>query len=152
MKLNAIIQNQRVTNRFDLPDGVYDLDIKPKGESKTWEQTKKLWATIDDISRHEYGDTSQSINIYLQILRLAGIRTDRVIIPEVAVKDLKRKAKALDVISREVINHQPFAVCNVCFTGISEMSKKEVSDVIECAIRYASEIGIETELENDYQR
>lgn len=149
MRLNAVIENQRITNRFDLPDGVYDLDIKPKGKSKTYEQAKKLWATIDDISRHEYGDVSQSTNIYLQILMMAGIRTVVIPLPEDAVESFRKKVKALGIISRETVNHQPICFCRVCPTGISDMTKKEVSDVIECAIRYASELGIESELENE---
>ena len=78
---------------------------------------------------------------------MSGIRTDRILIPEVAVKDLKKKAKALNVMSKETINHQPYCLVNVCFAGISEMTKAEVSQVIETAIRWASELGIETELE-----
>lgn len=147
MRLNAIIKDNQIVNKFDLEDGIYDLDIKPKGDSKTYEQVKKLWATIDDISRVEYGDVSQSNNIYLQILNMAGIKTDKVLMPEDAIKGLKRKVRALNVISRETINHQPYAVVNVCFTGISDMSKKEVANVIEVAIRWASELGIDTELE-----
>lgn len=149
MRLNAIIKDNKIVNTFSLEDGVYDLDIKPKGESKTYEQVKKLWATIDDISRAENGDVSESINVYLQILQMAGVRTDKVLIPEEALKDLKRKTKALSVVSKETINHQPYVMVNVCFVGISEMSKKEVAQVIEVAIRWASELGINTELERE---
>ena len=123
------------------------MSIRPQGESKTYEQVKKLWATIDDISRVEYGDISQSVHIYILLLQMAGVRTDKVLIPEVAVNDLKKKARAVEIVSREVIDHQPYAVVNVCFAGISEMSKSEVASVIDCAIRWASELGIETELE-----
>lgn len=146
MKLNAIIKENRIINRFDLEDGIYALDIKHKGDSKTLEQTRKLWATIDDISRAEYGDISQSNGIYLQILKMSGIRTDKILINEEALEDLKKKTKALSIVSKETINHMPYVVVNVCFMGISEMSKQEVSQVIETAIKWASELGIDTEL------
>ena len=147
MKLNALVKSNYIVNKFDLEDGVYSIDLKKKGDSKTYEQVKKLWATIDDISRAEYGDISNSTHTYLQILSQAGVRTDKVLIPEVAVEDLRKKVKALDVVSRETVNHQPYAVVNVCLTGISEMSKSEVSQVIEVAVRWASELGIDTDLE-----
>ena len=147
MRSNAVIKNCRIQNTFNLNDGVYSVDIRPISSARSYEQIKKLWATIDDISREEYGDISQSNNIYLQILQMAGIRTDRILIPEIAIDDLKKKAKAVNVVSRETVNHQPYALVNVCFTGISEMTKAEVSEVIETAIRWASELGIETELE-----
>ena len=147
MRLNGTIKDNRIVNLIDLKDGVYDIEIKPKGDSKTYEQVKKLWATIDDISRNEYGDTSQSVNIYLQILQMAGVRTDKALIPEVALNDLQKKVKALNVVSKETINHEPYVVVHICLSGISEMSKKEVANVIEVAIRWASELGIDTELE-----
>lgn len=147
MKSNAVIKDCRIQNTFDLNDGVYSVEIRPISSARSYEQIKKLWATIDDISRAEYGDISQSGNIYLQILAMSGIRTDRILIPEVAVEDLKKKARAVNVVSREIINHQPYALVNTCFTGISEMTKAEVSEVIETAIRWATELGIETELE-----
>lgn len=147
MKSNAVIKDCRIQNTFNLNDGVYSVEIRPISSARSYEQIKKLWATIDDISRAEYGDISQSGNIYLQILAMSGIRTDRILIPEVAVEDLKKKARAVNVVSREIINHQPYALVNTSFTGISEMTKAEVSEVIETAIRWAAELGIETELE-----
>ena len=149
MKLNAIIKNQRIETLISMPDGVYELNIREKGDVKTYEQVKKLWATIDDISRFEYGDISQSSNIYLQILDMAGVRTDKLLIPKEAINDLKKKVRALSVVSEEMINHIPYAMVNVCLSGISDMSKKEVANVIECAIRWASELGIDTDLERN---
>lgn len=147
MAYTAEIKDRCVINQFNLKDGVYEVNFKPKGKIKTYEQTKKLWATIDDISRAENGDISQSMNIYMNILKMAGVRTDKVLIPEVAIKDLKKKVKALEIVSKETVNHQPYCVVNVCLTGISEMTKSEVAQVIDVAIRWASELGIETELE-----
>lgn len=150
MKLNAVIKNNQVKTTIPVPDGVYELSLKQRGDSKTYEQVKKLWATIDDISRNEYGDVSQSNNIYLQILEMAGVRTDKIIIPKDAIKDLKKKVKAISVISEETIGGISSVVVNVCLTGISDMSKKEVASVIEAAIKWATELGIDTELGEIY--
>lgn len=150
MKLNVVIKNNQTKAIIPVPDGIYELSIKQRGDSKTYEQVKKLWATIDDISRNQYGDISQSNNIYLQILEMAGVRTDKLIIPKDAVKDLKKKVKAISVVSEETINNIPSAIVNVCLTGISDMSKKEVANVIEVAIKWAAELGIETELGEMY--
>lgn len=150
MKLNAVIKNNQVKTTIPVPDGVYELSLKQRGDSKTYEQVKKLWATIDDISRNEYGDVSQSNNIYFQILEMAGVRTDKIIIPKDAIKDLKKKVKAISVISEETIGGISSAVVNVCLTGISDMNKKEVASVIEVAIKWATELGIDTELGEIY--
>lgn len=150
MKLNAVIKNNQVKTTIPVPDGIYELSLKQRGDSKTYEQVKKLWATIDDISRDQYGDVSQSNNIYLQILEMAGVRTDKLIIPKDAIKDLKKKVKAISVVSEETIEGIPSAIVNVCLTGISDMSKKEVASVIEVAIKWATELGIDTELGEMY--
>ena len=146
MKSSVTIKDGKITDLFNLDDGSYDIDIKMKSSARTYEQIKKLWATINDISRADYGDISESENIYFQILQMAGVRTDEVILPEEALKDFRKKVRTLRVISHEIINHRPMVLVNACMCGISEMNKKELSSVIETTIRYANEKGIKTEL------
>lgn len=146
MRLNANIKEGYITSKLNIPDGMYEIEVKEKEMSKTYEQVKKLWATIDDISRHEYGDTSQSKNIYFQILKMAGVDTAKLLVPEKALPYMEKKFRAIDVVANEVINHTPHVVVQICYKGLSEMSKKEASSVIETAIRWCSEIGIETDL------
>ena len=146
MKSNVWIKNGKIDSTFNLTDGYYEINIREKDTSRTYEQIKLLWATINDTSRADYGDISESENIYFQILQMAGIRTDEIILPEEALEDFKKRVRTLRVIGREVINHQPMVLVNVCMCGISEMSKKELSQVIETTIRYANEKGITTEL------
>lgn len=149
MKFTAEIKDCRLLTPLKLSDGVYEIDVRKKGEAKTYEQVKKLWATIDDISREQYGDVSQSMNIYMQILHTAGVRTEKLLIPAGAVGDMKKKTKSMHIIAYEKYNNEPYAVVDVCFAGISEMSKVEVAAVIDTAIRWANELGIETELERE---
>lgn len=143
MKCDVAIKNNKITSTINLEDGIYELNIREKDKSRTYEQIKKLWATIDDISRADYGDTSQSQNIYFQILQMSGIQTEKIILPERALEPFRRKVRTLNVIGYEVVNHQPMVLVNACMKGISEMSKKELANVIETTIRYASEKGIE---------
>lgn len=146
MRSNVNIKEGYITSKINLPDGMYEIDVREKEMSKSYEQVKKLWATIDDISKHEYGDTSESKHIYFQILNMAGIDTAKLLVPEKALPYLQKKFRATDVISHEVINHTPHAIVNVCYKGLSEMSKREASSVIETAIKWCNEIGINTDL------
>lgn len=147
MKATICIENNMVVSQINLPDGYYDITIKQKDVSKTVAQCRKLWATVDDISRHEYGDVSESGLIYLQILERAGVDTYGGIIAEEGFEQLKKKTRAITILSKEVINHREYINYRACFKGISEMSKKQVSEVIDTAIRWCAELGIETELE-----
>lgn len=146
MRTTVKVKDHTIQSRVDLPDGFYDMDIKEKDRSRTYEQIKKLWATIDDISRAEYGDVSQSESIYFHILQMSGIDTYKIPIPENALADFRKKVKSLRVLTGEVVNGQPYVVVQVCLKGISEMSKKELSQVIDTAIRWCAELGIESEL------
>ena len=94
MKFTVEIKDCRLLTPLKLSDGVYEIDVRKKGEAKTYEQVKKLWATIDDISKEQYGDVSQSMNIYMQILHTAGVRTEKLLIPAGAVGDMKASGKA----------------------------------------------------------
>lgn len=147
MKFVGEIRNNKIITPIDMPNGKYDISVKEKDQSKTIEQLKKLWATIDDISKAQYGNVSQSDNIYFQILNMSGIKTYKALIQEEALKPLKAKVRAVSVIANEVIDHIPYVLVNVCVVGVSEMSKKELSSVIETTIQYASEVGVSTELE-----
>lgn len=147
MKTYLEIKNNKVLNSISLQDGTYDCEIKIKDKSHTIEQIKKLWATIDDISKAQYGNTSESENIYFQILSISGVATQKLAIKEECIKDFQKKVRTMVVIGNEIIKHEPYVIVNACFKGVSEMSKSELSKVIENTIMFANENGIQTELE-----
>lgn len=148
MELNVLLKDKKILSEINLPNGVYELKIKEKDKSRTYEQIKKVWATISEISIHEYGDTSQKENIYFQLLEMSGIKTEMIIIPLSAVEDFRKKVRTLKVVSNEIVNHKPVALVNICLKGLSEFSKKEACAFIESITRYASELGIESEVES----
>lgn len=141
------IKNNLVQNKINLPDGTYDVEIKVRDKSHTIEQIKKLWATIDDISKAQNGDTSKSMDIYFEILNICGIATQKIAIRNDVLNDFLKSCRAYSIIGNETIKHQEYTIVNACFKGVSQFSKKELSNTIETTIRYASELGITTELE-----
>lgn len=146
MKTLIKVEDNRIVSDIGLDNGVYEVRIKEKDVTHSYEQIKKLWATIDDISRAEYGDVSESETIYFQILNMAGVTTYKYLVPTASVNQLRKKVRALKEISHETIDHQAYSMVNICLKGVSEMSKKEVSQVIETTIRWATELGVQTEL------
>lgn len=142
MKFVCEVKDCKIQSLVNLPNGFYEVNIREKDKSRTYEQIKKLWATIDEISKVDYGDTSQSQNIYFQILQMAGIETDILAVQEKAYKSLLKKVKCCEILSKEVIDHVSWLNVRVCFKGISEMSKAELSKVIEVCVKYASEKGV----------
>lgn len=154
MKTIVNVKDKQVISVLNLEDGTYNISINKRCDDKTVKQVKGLWATIDDISEKLYGDKSRSEGIYHQILHMAGQRTEKVIIEELALDDFKKVVKSIDVVSREVVNGKPMCVCDVCLVGVSEMSRREVIQVIDSCVRYALECGVEPQIgkeENDYR-
>lgn len=147
MKTYLEIKDGIVKNTINLPNGTYDCEIKVRDRSHTLQQIRYLWELIDQISKKEYGDTSQSEEIYFKILQMSGVQTYKIPILEEAVKDLRKKVRTLVVIGNEIIDHKAYAIVQVCLKGISEMSKKELSSVIETCVMWCSELGIETDIE-----
>lgn len=147
MKTFLEVQDNRVINTIALADGKYDVEIKTKDKSHTIEQIKLLWATIDEISKAQCGNTSMSEDIYFQILQTSGVATQKLAIREDCLKDFKKKVRTLKLIGNEVIDHQPYVIVNACFKGVSEFTKQELSKAIETTIMLASEFGISNDLE-----
>jgi len=151
MRSQIQIKDNLVVNRVNLEDGTYNCSFSKKTDDKTLEQVRKLWATIGDISKKLYGDTSEKDSIYIQILQMAGQRTYQVTMEEDAIDDFKKNKtiKCISIKSREVIGHKAYVLMDVCMTGISEMDKKEVSQVIESCIKYANECGVIPQVERE---
>lgn len=147
MKTYLEIRDGKVLNTINLPNGTYDCDVKIRDRSHTLQQIRYLWKLIDEISKKEYGNTSQSEEIYFKILQMSGVQTYKIPILEEAVNDLRKKVRTLVVIGNEVVEHKAYAIVQVCLKGISEMSKKELSSVIETCVMWCSELDIPTDIE-----
>lgn len=149
MKTIVNVRDHRIVSEMNLEDGAYNISIHKMCDDKTYQQVKKLWATIDDISTRLYGDRSQAQQIYMQILHMAGKRTEKLIVDEDALPVLSRHVKSLAVVYRDVVNGVPKCLVDVCLEGISEMSRKEVSAVIDSCINYAIECGVDPQIERE---
>lgn len=149
MKTMVSIKDHKIVSDLNLDDGVYNISIHKRCDDKTYNQVKKLWATIDDISMKLYGDKSQSQLIYLQILHMAGRRTEKLIIEDDAIPALRRMVKSIAIVQRDVVNGKPMCVVDVCLEGISEMSRSEVASVIDSCIKYAIESGVDPQIERE---
>lgn len=152
MKSIVHIKDKQIVSLLNLEDGEYRISIEKKCDDKTLDQTRKLWATCSDISEKIYGTKAEKDVIYLQILRMAGQRTYRLTLEEDALEEFKKQKgiKAVSILSRDIINHKPYVYVEVCMSGISEMDKKEVSQVIDACCRYAEEVGVIPQVKDEY--
>lgn len=136
----AILKTDRP---FNLEDGVYNVTLKEKKEDRTLRQNRYLWALIGEICKKENGDLRNEEEVYCTLLQMAGAKYETIIIPEEAVERFRGLYRDIKVIGRQVVNHRSFAVLHV-FYGSSKMNTKEMNELLDTAIRYANELGIDT--------
>lgn len=131
----------------DLPDGDYVISIdNPKKRSLS--QNALLWELIGQIGMKENGNRSSDTEIYVNILKAAGVKVATVTIPKDQYEHFCRTSdyRAVSIVHEQPnSNGRPFVTC-YCYVGSSKMGSAEMSAVIDKAIEYAQQIGIDTDV------
>lgn len=130
-----------------LLDGDYVISIdNPKKRSLS--QNALLWELIGQIGMKENGNRTGDTDIYVNILKMAGVK----VIPITIAKDeYERFCKTSDFRAVSIVHEQPnstgrpFVTC-YCYVGSSKMDSAEMSAVIDKAIEYANQVGVDTDL------
>lgn len=123
---------------------MYAIDITDINKKRSLNQNNKLWALITDICKKEDGNASDKENKYLNLLEMAGIKTNILSIEKVAIEDFKRysKARKINVLDEfKSVTGKENAVIEVIY-GSSTFNTAEMSQLINAALTYADEIGL----------
>lgn len=167
MKLRGLLQNVTRTEKgalliFDTrgnADALADyiaqevtLNIKA-GKDRTLSQNSLLWAIIGEIDRKQNGRRSEdgSTTIYAQLIKMARIKSDFLMVLEEALPSLKKAFRVVVERGKRNFNGNEMTVYE-CFLGSSSFSTKEMSDLIETALDYAERAGIDTAYYRDEWR
>ena len=130
---------------INIEDGEYHLDIKSlKKMKRSDRQNSMLWALVNQICKKINGNIAESYDLYCQILEMAGAHYDDVKVKKEALDTLKALTKHVKVVSEEEENGETWCYCWI-FRGISEMDTKEANLLIDTAMNYASEVGIDVD-------
>ena len=126
--------------REEIPEGI-DLKIEvTKYKSKrSLFQNAKMWALIHQIARVEGMD---DLEVYRQLIRMTGIRTEFIeTVPE-SVERLKKMFRDVVVIEDRVSKKGVKTVAVELFYGTSQFDTKEMSEFIDRLLDYAVKVGI----------
>jgi len=119
----------------------YDMELKEHKSKRSLLQNDKLWAIIGDIAEVQgYKDTWE---LYLQILKKTGAKTTKISVVKEAIKELKKAFRIVE--PRYKIkgdNGAEMIVCE-CYFGSSSFNTKEMYELIECALEWASSCDID---------
>lgn len=126
-----------------LNTGEYDVEIKKPRNKRSLNQNALLWELIGNISMEECGSYAETERIYIQILEMAGAKCTFVMVPTDAVDKLREMVRHIKERDRREYNGVDMTVVQ-CFYGTSKMNTEEMAKVIDTALMYAEERGIDS--------
>lgn len=139
--LTLEIKPQYMYQVFQLdPEKEYSIVISKKKDSRSLQQNKYLWALIHEIGTAVSGRAVDDEDIYAQILEKANAEFDYLTCVPEAEERLKRN-KAFRLV-RYVGRANGMNIYK-CYYGTSQMNKKAMSEVIETALDWAMELGLD---------
>ena len=123
----------------------YEIDIKKISSKRTIRQNKYLWELINEICLAEDGHTGNKQKVYETLLKMAGVNVITNLVPHDAV-DILRKVEHMyvSVIQQQVIQGVPYDLIQINW-GSSTYKRKEMNQLIEVALMYASNVGVQTD-------
>lgn len=122
------------------PDQEYSLTVSKKKDSRSLQQNKYFWALVHEIGRQINGRTVDDEQIYSMILEKANIEFDYITCVPEAEERLRRNGAFRLVRYVGRANGQNIYKC---YYGTSQMNKKAMSEVIEVALDWALELGMD---------
>lgn len=115
-------------------------EIKEKPNQKTAKQNRGLWKMIHNIAKYEGMD---DMDVYCAVLEKADALSDYVITAEERVEDLRKSFRGVKFIRMQEVNGKECYVYKV-YLGSSKMNRKELSELLEIVNFLASERGLPT--------
>ena len=132
---------------FKDPRGELVVDVKERKSSRSLRQNNMLWALISKIADDQCGEHTEGVtmDIYCQLLREANVAFEW-IITTVGQEELRKNFRAVQKYGeREIISKDGEKIkmpVYKCFIGSSKFDTAEMTTLIECALRYCDELGI----------
>ena len=125
----------------------YEVTMKEYKHKRSLEQNSYMWALIGEIDKKlNGGRPNEPIDVYIHCLQRANAKYDFIYLVHEAVDEMKKKFRAMEYIGKVKVNGVVLENWKIYY-GSSTMNTKEMSNLIDCVLDYASEVGIE-DLEN----
>lgn len=131
----------------------YGITFDKPQKARTLQQNALLWELIGKICKNWNAKTSDAWEMYCELLFQAKAKFTYVSVVKEGYDDLAKShgIRAIEPLGT-FINDKgiEFVNCRV-FLGTSQMNTKEISQVIEKAMIYAEELGIDTNYYRDME-
>lgn len=127
--------------------GELSVEVKERKSSRSLRQNAMLWALINKIADEQSGEhtADATMAVYCNLLQEANAAYDWLLTNADKAELLKSFRAVQDFGEREItakngerMNMRVYK----CFIGSSKFDTKEMTTLIECALRYCDELGI----------
>lgn len=134
----------KMTRPFQIDESKkYEVNIQEYRSKRSLEQNSYMWLLISEIDKKlNGGRPNEPIDVYIQCLQRANAKYDFVYVIHDAVNELKKKFRAMEYIGKVEVNGVILENWKIYY-GSSSMNTKEMSNLIDCVLDYASEVGID---------
>lgn len=138
----------RMTAReFKDHHGELSVEVKERRNSRSLRQNAMLWALINKIADEQSGEhtAEATMPIYCNLLQEANAACNW-LLTNVAKEELLKSFRAVQDFGEREITAKNGEIIKMrvykCFIGSSKFDTKEMTTLIECALRYCDELGI----------
>lgn len=134
----------KMTRPFQIDESKkYEVNIQEYRSKRSLEQNSYMWLLIGEIDKKlNGGRPNEPIDVYIHCLQRANAKYDFVYVIHDAVNELKKKFRAMEYIGKVEVNGVILENWKIYY-GSSTMNTKEMSNLIDCVLDYASEVGID---------
>lgn len=136
----------------EVPKGTCEIEVNRVRRDRTLNQNAMLWRLIGDISIAEYGKRTAETDsiIYKHLLKRAGAKTDAFMIKKEALPEFIRRTgdifRAHDITFEHTNKDGIEWVLVHVYYGSSGMNTEEFGRLIDEALAYAADVGLDAEL------
>ena len=126
----------------DLTKQPYSLEIKVPKSKRSIDQNRLLWDIIGQISKElDIND----LDIYAYLIEKTNAKYDEVVVKYEAIERLRSIFRAVKVIGPTKEHGETFVKARTYY-GSSNFNTKEMTELINHALDYAEQSGVDTEL------
>lgn len=133
---------------------VYRVSIKELKESRSQRQNRLFWRIVMACCKDDNSSFNDRYELYEYLLKKAGIEATYEFIKKADIPFYKENKYSVIQVDSEyqiTTDKESFIICwCMCYPGSSHFNTKEMSDLIEVAIQYADEIGLEHDFRTDW--
>lgn len=132
-----------ITACRELKTQPYAIEISKPRSKRSNDQNALLWKIIHDIAEHEDGHLANDWDTYCALLESADAKHTDIVAPTEAEEEF-RKVQGLRAVKVLRPAQQDGYLIYRLYPGSSTFNTKEMTNLIEVALDYASQIGLDT--------